>query len=111
LGRPGGTDVTRPPDDGLVYACLTHVPLSLELPPWVVPIYLGAAQHPGALNLRELAPEWEPHHPSLGSTAGAFALKNLVRERHPQATRSASASTASSSRAGASAACAIRAIA
>jgi len=79
--------VTQPPDEGLVYACLTHVPLTLELPPWVVPLYLGAAQHPGALNLRELAPEWEPHHPSLGSTAGAFALKSLVRSRHPQATR------------------------
>lgn len=74
-------------DQGLVYACLTHVPLSLELPPWVVAIHLGAAQHQGALNLRELAPEWDAHHPQLGSTAGAFALRNLVRERHPQATR------------------------
>jgi hypothetical protein len=79
--------VERRPDAGLVYACLTHVPLTLELPRWVTPIYLGAAQRPGALNLGELAPEWEPHHPQLGSTAGAFALKNLVRERHPQATR------------------------
>ncbi len=76
-----------PADAGLVYACLTHVPLTLELPRYVVPIYLGAAQHDGALNLRELAPEWQPHHPVLGSTAGAFALKNLVRERFPQATR------------------------
>ena len=79
--------MAQPPDEGLVYACLTHVPLTLELPPWVVPIHLGAAQHPGALNLRELAPEWEPHHPSLGSTAGAFALMKLVRARHPEATR------------------------
>jgi hypothetical protein len=76
-----------PADAGLVYACFTHVPLTLALPPFVVPIYLGAAQHDGALNLRELAPEWQPHHPVLGSTAGAFALKNLVRERFPQATR------------------------
>jgi hypothetical protein len=76
-----------PADAGLVYACLTHVPLTLELPPYVVPIYLGAVQHDGALNLRDLAPEWQPHHPALGSTAGAFALKNLVRERFPQATR------------------------
>ena len=65
-----------PADAGLVYACFTHVPLTLALPPYVVPIYLGAAQHAGALNLRDLAPEWEPHHPVLGSTAGAFALKN-----------------------------------
>jgi len=76
-----------PADAGLVYACFTHVPLTLALPPYVVPIYLGAVQHAGALNLRDLAPEWEPHHPVLGSTAGAFALKNLVRERFPQATR------------------------
>jgi hypothetical protein len=76
-----------PADAGLVYACLTHVPLTLELPPYIVPIYLGAAQRDGALNLRDLAPEWQPHHPVLGSTAGAFALKNLVRERFPQATR------------------------
>jgi hypothetical protein len=76
-----------PADAGLVYACFTHVPLTLALPPYVVPIHLGAAQHAGALNLRDLAPEWEPHHPVLGSTAGAFALKNLVRERFPQATR------------------------
>lgn len=76
-----------PADAGLVYACLTHVPLALELPPWVVPIYLGEAQHAGALNLRELAPEWQPHHPALGSTAGAFALTKLVRERHSAATR------------------------
>jgi hypothetical protein len=76
-----------PPDDGLVYACLTHVPLALDLPSWVTPIYLGAGQHPGALNLRELAPEWDAHHPQLGSTAGAFALKNLIRERHPEASR------------------------
>jgi hypothetical protein len=76
-----------PADAGLVYACLTHVPLTLELPPYIVPIYLGAAQRDGALNLRDLAPEWQPHHPVLGSTAGAFALKNLVRERFPRATR------------------------
>jgi hypothetical protein len=79
--------MTSPGDGGLVYACFTHVPLAIELPSWVVPIYLGAAQHEGALNLRDLAPEWEPHHPVLGSTAGAFALKNLIRERYPQATR------------------------
>jgi hypothetical protein len=76
-----------PADAVLVYACFTHVPLTLELPAYVMPIYLGAAQHAGALNLRELAPEWEPHHPVLGSTAGAFALRNLLRERFPHATR------------------------
>lgn len=74
-------------DDGLVYACLTHVPLTLDFPPWIAPIYLGQAQHAGALNLRDLAPEWDRHHPQLGSTAGAFALKNLVKARYPQATR------------------------
>ena len=52
-----------------------------------MPIQLGGAQRAGALNLRDLAPEWDPHHPQLGSTAGAFALANLVRERYPAATR------------------------
>ncbi len=74
-------------DDGLVYACLTHVPLAIDLPPWVLPILLGAEQRDGALNLRDLAPEWERHHPKLGSTAGTFALLNLVRARFPSATR------------------------
>jgi hypothetical protein len=79
--------VDRPGDDGLVYACLTHVPLTLDFPSWVAPIYLGQAQLDGALNLRDLAPEWDPHHPSLGSTAGAFALKKLVQQSFPNATR------------------------
>ncbi|HEV7577172.1 MAG TPA: hypothetical protein VGO85_14115 [Caldimonas sp.] len=74
-------------DDGLVYACLTHVPLTLEFPSWIVPIHLGAAQHDGVLNLRDLAPAWDAHHPSLGSTAGAFALTSLVRARFPNAAR------------------------
>lgn len=77
----------RPGDDGLVYACLTHVPLTLDFPDFVTPIYLGEAQGPQRLNLRDLAPEWEPHHPVLGSTAGAFALKNYLRAERPKATR------------------------
>jgi hypothetical protein len=79
--------MTAPAADGLVYACFTHLPLALELPPWVLPIFLGDAQRDGALNLRDLAPEWQPHHPSLGSTAATFALLRLVRERFPAATR------------------------
>ena len=87
-GEPRGpAGAKRPGDDGLVYACLTHVPLTLEFPPWIVPIHLGQAQRPGALNLRDLAPEWNAHHPELGSTAGAFALARLVRERFPNAAR------------------------
>ncbi len=78
---------TAPGEAGLVYACLTHVPLTLDFPPWVAPIHLGGAQHAGALNLRDLAPDWNAYHPQLGSTAGAFALARLVRERFPQATR------------------------
>lgn len=72
---------------GLVYGCLTHVPLWLEFPSFVTPIYLGQAQNPGQFNLRELAPEWEPHHPVLGGTAGSFALKNYVLKHRPDATR------------------------
>lgn len=67
--------------DSLLYACLTHVPLEVDYPDYVIPIYMGEAQGPGRLNLRDLAPEWEPHHPVLGSIAGAFALKNLLLQR------------------------------
>ena len=71
----------------LFYACLTHVPLGLEFPPFVTPFYLGDAQGLGRLNLRDLAPEWVPHHPVLGGTAGAFALKNYLLQHQPAATR------------------------
>lgn len=71
---------------GVVYGCVTHVPLWIDFPAYVTPIYLGAAQGPGRMNLRDLAPEWEPHHPVLGGAAGLFALKNLVLQR-PGTTR------------------------
>jgi hypothetical protein len=72
---------------GLVYACFTHVPLWLEFPSYVTTFYLGDQQGEGRLNLRDLAPEWVPHHPVLGATAGAFALKNYLLQHRPQATR------------------------
>lgn len=71
----------RPVTEGLVYGCLTHVPLWIDFPAYVTPIYLGQAQGPGRLNLRDLAPEWEPYHPVLGGAAGIFALKNLVQQQ------------------------------
>jgi hypothetical protein len=74
-------------DAGLVYACITHVPLWLEPPPWVTTIHLGEAQGEGRLNLRDLAPEWLPHHPVLGGTAGTFALRRHVLAHRPDATR------------------------
>ncbi len=74
-------------DAGLVYACITHVPLWLEPPPWVTTIHLGDAQGEGRLGLRELAPEWLPHHPVLGGTAGTFALRRHVLAQRPDATR------------------------
>jgi hypothetical protein len=74
-------------DSGLVYACMTHVPAWLEPPDWVTTIHLGEAQAEGRLNLRELAPEWAPHHPVLGGTAGSFALKAWVLTHRPDATR------------------------
>jgi hypothetical protein len=71
----------------LAYGCLTHVALTVDFPAFVEPIRLGAAQADGALNLRDLAPEWEPHHPILGGLAGTFAMKNHVLRNHPAATR------------------------
>ena len=62
-------------DPGLVYACITHVPLWLELPPWVVALHLGDAQGEGRLNLRDVAPDWV--HPRLGISV-ATLLAGLV---------------------------------
>ena len=72
---------------GLLYACVTHVPLIVPMPGHVHVIRLGSAQErwpadePRGHLLREVAPEWEPHHPLLGGTAGSFALLRLVRAR------------------------------
>ena len=71
----------------LVYGCLTHVPLTTDFPDFVEPILLGDAQKEGALNLRDLAPEWEPYHPILGGLAGTFAMKNHVVRHRPDATQ------------------------
>ncbi|CAB3768083.1 hypothetical protein [Paraburkholderia solisilvae] len=66
------------PAGDLLYVCFTHVPLQFEFPSFVSTLYMGAAQGPGKVNLRDLAPEWEPHHPILGAVAGSFALKNYI---------------------------------
>jgi len=64
----------------LLYGCITHVEPWFELPGGVTLIRLGEAQDGpyGGYSLRELAPEWEPHHPVIGGAAGAFALKALL---------------------------------
>ena len=72
---------------GLVYACMTHVPLPLAPPTWVTTMHLGQAQGAGGLDLRDLAPDWEPHHPVLGATAGSFALRRWLLRERPGATR------------------------
>ena len=71
-------------NDGLVYACLTHIPLWVNYPSYVTPIYLGQAQAEGQVNLRDWAPEWEPHHPVLGGAVGSFALKNYIKRNFPE---------------------------
>lgn len=64
----------------LLYGCITHVPPWVEMPAFVTTIRLGQAQDSvaGGYALRELAPDWEPHHPVVGGTVGAFALKALL---------------------------------
>ena len=71
----------------LAYGCVTHVALEVDFPEFIEPIRLGAAQVEGGFNLRDLAPEWEPHHPILGGLAGTFAMKNHVLAHHPDADR------------------------
>ena len=68
----------------MLYVCFTHVPPPLKYPSHVSMLCLGEAQGPGKANLRDLAPEWEPHHPQLGSLAGCFALKNYIVQNRLQ---------------------------
>lgn len=69
----------------IVYGCITHVPLWVQYPDFVTPIHLGKTQGAGKLNLRDWAPDWEPYHPIIGGTAGAFALKNYILRKYPKA--------------------------
>lgn len=66
----------------IFYACLSHIPINVDYPDFVTPIYLGEASNLGELNLSKLAPAWVKYHPILGGTAGTFALKNyLIKNR------------------------------
>ena len=47
---------------------------------------MGQAQEKGKLNLRDLAPEWEPHHSIIGGIVGNFALKNYIALNFPNTT-------------------------
>lgn len=71
----------------LVYGCMTHVPLPVKFPDYVLPIYLGEAQHEGALNLRDLAPEWVPYHPIVAGMLGNFSLRRLILRDYPDVQR------------------------
>lgn len=77
-----GTPFVASPD--MLYVCFTHVPPPFEFPPNVSMLYLGESQGAGRANLRDLAPEWEPHHPQLGSLVGCFALRNYIVENKLQ---------------------------
>ena len=68
----------------LCYACITHVPLPVEYPAFVKTIYLGEAQAPGRLNLRDLAPRWVPYHDMIGGLVGSFALRNYILAHQPE---------------------------
>lgn len=85
--KPAAAAVPIPATGELVYACLTHVPLQVDYPAYVTPLHMGSAQAPGQLNLRDIAPEWEPWHATIGGAAGTFALKNWVLQNHPGATQ------------------------
>ncbi|MDB5776808.1 MAG: hypothetical protein JWP38_2941 [Herbaspirillum sp.] len=71
----------------LIYGCITHVPLPVAFPDFVMPVYLGQSQGPDRMNLRDLAPQWEPYHPIVGGMLGNFALKNYVLKHHPDVKR------------------------
>ena len=84
LASSGGS---APRDSGLAYVCFTHVPLTVDYPAYVQPLFLGSAQHDGVLNLRDVAPEWEKWHPILGSLAGVFAWRKHVLQHRPHASQ------------------------
>ena len=65
--------------EDIFYACLSHVPINVEYPDFITPIYLGEACSLGDLNLLKLAPAWVKYHPILGGTAGSFALNNYLK--------------------------------
>jgi hypothetical protein len=67
------------------YACVTHVPMLVTFPSYVKTICLGEAQAPGQLNLRDLAPRWDPYHPVVGGSAGTFALRAYILAHEPRA--------------------------
>lgn len=72
------------PQEG-VYVCVGHIPLWITYPDFVTPLWVGQAQREGALNLRDLAPFWEPYHPQVGGTAGTFALRAHMLSQRPDA--------------------------
>jgi hypothetical protein len=85
VGVRGNTDSHATSLAGTVcYACITHVPLLVEYPPFVKTIYLGEAQAPGRLNLRDLAPRWVPYHDMIGGLIGSFALRNYILAHQPE---------------------------
>lgn len=71
--------------------CVTHVPLLVPYPEHVKVLRMGSYQAEGALNLRDLAPEWDVFHPLLGATAGSFAVRNYLKA-HPEYTHVATCS-------------------
>lgn len=78
--REGFLSTPLPHSADLLYVCFSHVPPPFQFPSYVSTVCLGEAQGPGKANLRDLAPEWVPYHPQIGSLAGCFALKNYILE-------------------------------
>lgn len=87
LAQVPDTAATQAARGELVFGCMTHVPLPVKFPDYVLPIYLGQAQHEGALNLRDLAPQWVPYHPIVAGMLGNFALRNLILRDYPKVKR------------------------
>lgn len=66
------------PFSNILYVCLTHIPLEINFPEYVTPLYMGNSQKNGLLNLSDISNEWHINHSVLGSTAGAFALNKIL---------------------------------
>jgi hypothetical protein len=62
----------------LLYVCLSDRNSSFALPKNISPVMIGPAQRPGAINARDMSPEWDERHAELGTLGGCFAIKNYI---------------------------------
>lgn len=74
-------------DEGLFYACISHIPLPVEMPEEVTTFYMGSASHEGVYNSATYAPEWVEHNATIAGMEGLFAIRNYILQHRPDVKR------------------------